>query len=153
MKLGLLPRLVVVVVVAFVAFGLLARVDDAGAQNTIGGELVAAPLELGGCSPAANQAAAEDARKLAPVVESGACLLLELVDDSGAVQKGCVVADDLVRLLETAAPPPPSRPTMVAAAIRVHVPRAPPRRHCAQWTYVDAGAVDAASSPKDASPE
>lgn len=84
-------------------------------------------------------------RAAIPAEERATCVLLRAIDPR--VAPYCATADELA----------PFVPELIAASSRQNAPapavafampapkRAAPRRHCTQWTFVDAGAVDASA--------
>lgn len=104
---------------------------------------------LASCTPADRAAIVE----ATPAAERAACALIRATSTDGKALDLCVTADELAplvpELLRARAenPPADAGAPLVAFQLSSKRSRAPPLRHCSQWTFVDAGALDAGAGP------
>lgn len=112
--------------------------------------LVGVALGVGACMPALAicSCSPADRAELAPLVKPAerlACIVLRALTTSGDVDEVCATADELAAyvpdLLASRGEAPRAVESKMAVAFAVPPPKRPvPRRHCAMWVPVDAGA-------------
>lgn len=100
---------------------------------------------MAACTPAQRA----DMGAALPVVEKVSCVLLRAATESGTVDEVCATADELAPLVPDLLAERKEHPQwetdagprlVLAFAMNAPKRRPPPRRHCTQWTAVDAGA-------------